>query len=297
MPDGTDEPVAETEDAADEWSRQRMQRTLGDRAAIERLLDRTVADNRFTIAVVFPVTGAVLLLASAEGLVPDPLAFNPYLVLFGVAVMRLPLIAGLAPLVDRRAAAALLALVAYAYAVEFVGATTGVPYGEFSYEVALGPMIFDTIPIGLPVFFVPLALNSYLLCALFLGDRADNPFLRLPFVAATVVAVDLVLDPAAVALGFWEYAGSGYYGVPASNYAGWVLSAIVATVLIDVAFRRTALRDRVDACPYVLDDMVSFVLLWAVISAFYAAWIPVAIALLFAVWLWHLDRFDFAVLS
>lgn len=273
-----------------------LARTVSDRRTFEAALDRVVADNRFTIAVVFPVVGAVTLVASAEGLLPAALAFNPYLVLFGVLVMRLPLVSGVLGLVGKRAAAALGLLFAYTYAVEYVGATTGVPYGEFSYEVALGPMLLETIPLALPLFFVPLALNSYLLCLLLLGDRADALFVRVPVVAATVVAVDLVLDPAAVALGFWEFDGGGYYGVPLSNYAGWVLSATVATVLIDVAFRREELLERVESCPYVLDDMVSFVLLWGAVNAFYGAWVPVGVALLFAGALVKLDRFDFDVL-
>jgi putative membrane protein len=282
--------------ASDHLDREGLRSAFRDRAAFERILDRTVANNRFTIAVLFPVTGAILLVASAEGLLPDPLAFNPYLVLFGVAVMRLPLVSGLAPLVNRRAAGALSLLIAYTYVIEFVGATWGVPYGEFSYEVPLGPMLLDTIPLGLPMFFIPLALNSYLLCLLLLGPRADRAVLRLPVVATTVVAVDVVLDPAAVALGLWSFAGGGFYGVSLANYAGWVLSAVVATLLVDLAFRRTTLLKRVESCPYVLDDMVSFVLLWGVINAFYGAWIPVGVAVLFAAWLVHIDRFDFAVL-
>jgi putative membrane protein len=239
--------------------------------------------------------GAITLVASAEGLLPDVLAFNPYFVLFGVLVMRLPLVSGLLPLVNRRAALALGALFAYAYAIEYVGVTTGLPYGEFEYGVALGPMLGGTIPLALPVFFVPLALNGYLLTLLVLGDSARLAPVRIAVVAATVVAVDLVLDPAAVALGFWEYAGGGYYGVPPLNYVGWVLSAVVATLLIDIAFRRAELLERVETCPYILDDMVSFVLLWGLINVFYGAWIPVAIALAFAGALVRLDRFDLDV--
>jgi len=294
MPDGAGEPVGE-ESAAIPTGWDGLRRALRDRGAFERFIDRLVANNRFTIAVVFPVTGAMLLLASAEGLVPEPLSFNPYLVLFGVAVMRLPLVSGLAPLVDRRVAGALPALVAYSYAIEYVGATTDIPYGEFSYQIPLGPMLFGTIPLGLPVFFIPLALNAYLLCLLLLGPRADRALLRIPFVAATVVAVDVVLDPAAVALGFWSFGEGGFYGVPLSNYAGWILSAVVATVLLDVAFDRVSLCERVETCPYVLDDMVSFVLLWGLVNAVYGAWIPVAVAGLFTAWLVHVDRFDFAV--
>jgi len=288
MPDGekvADEPTTR---------RERLER-LADRHELEAVLDRLVRENRFTIAVVFPLVGAVLLLASAQGVLPDPLAFNPYLILLGVLVMRLPLVSGLAPLIDRRAGLALFVLVAYTYAIEFVGATTGQPYGEFSYGVSLGPMLFDLIPLGLPVFFVPLALNSYLLSLLLLGERVRSVAVRVPVVAATVVAVDLVLDPAAVALGFWSFAEGGFYGVPPSNYVGWTLSAIVATLLIDVAFDRTALLERVEGCPYILDDMVSFVVLWGAVNAVFGAWIPVGIALLFAAGLARLDRFDFVL--
>ncbi|MEF8813916.1 MAG: bisanhydrobacterioruberin hydratase [Halovenus sp.] len=268
---------------------------FSDRRTAELTLDGFVRNNRFTIAIVFPLVGGVMLLASAEGFLPDPLAFNPWFVLAGVFVMRLPLLSGLAPLVDRRAGLALGTLITYTYAIEYVGARTGLPYGEFTYEVSLGPMLWETIPYALPLFFIPLVLNSYLLCLLALGERARHAPIRVPAVAATVVAVDLVLDPAAVALGFWSFGAGGYYGVPLLNYAGWVLSAVVATALIDVAFRWLDILDRVTTCPYILDDMVSFVLLWGLVNAFYGAWIPVAIAALFAGSLAAVDRFDFPV--
>lgn len=275
--------------------REGLSRAFADRTGFEAALDTLVSHNRFTISVVFPLIGAVTLLASAQGFLPPLLSFNPGLVLFGVFVMRLPLVSGLLPLVDRRGAVALSLLFAYTYAIEFLGATRGVPYGEFSYNISLGPMLAGTIPVALPLFFVPLVVNSYLLCLLLLRGRAASPLVRLPVVAATVVAVDLVLDPAAVALGFWEFAEGGFYGVPATNYAGWVVSAVVATVLIDAAFDRERLRERVEVCPYMLDDMVSFVLLWGAVNAFYRAWVPVAIAAAFGVALLATDRFDFDV--
>jgi len=262
------------------------------RDRIEARLDTLVERNRFTIAVVFPVTGAALLLASAWELLPPPLAFNPLLILVGVCVMRLPLVAGLAPLVDRKAAAGIALVTAYAYAIEFVGVTTGEPYGPFEYGVSLGPMV-EGVPVGLPVFFLPLVLNSYLLCLLLLDDLARRWWVRVPVVAATVVAIDLVLDPGAVALGFWEYFGeAAFYGVPWSNYQGWVLSAAVAVVVFDLAFDREALLARLDACPFMLDDMVSFVVLWGGVNAAFGNWIPVALAAAFGAGLVVTDRFD-----
>jgi putative membrane protein len=275
------------------------------RREFERELDGLVLRNRFTVAVVFPAAGALLLVASAlgllraefSGLVVD-LNFDPYLVLAGVAVMRLPLIAGVLPLVGRRAAAALGLLTLYAYAIEVFGVTTGIPYGGFEYLIDLGPMLGGVVPLGLPVFFFPLVLNSYLLCLLLLGDHARRATVRLPVVVATVVGMDLVLDPAAVALGFWAYdAGGIYYGVPFSNYAGWVVSATVAVAAFDYGFERAGLLDRLRGTAFMLDDLVSFVLLWGPINAFYGNWLPLAVAGLFGLGLLATDRFDFGVLE
>jgi putative membrane protein len=268
----------------------------GDRRAVEAWFDALVTENRFTIAVVFPIVGAATLYASAMGWLPEALAFNPWFILAGVIVMRLPLVAGLAPLVDRKAALALAAVTLYAYGIELLGVTTGWPYGAFEYGIDLGPMLLDKVPIGLPVFFFPLVLNSYLLCLLLLGDRAHTALVRLPAVIATVLAMDLVLDPAAVSLGFWTYdAGGVYYGVPWSNYAGWVLSATISVGLFDMAFDGTELLDRLRNCAFMLDDLVSFVILWGAINAAFGNWVPLVISLGFGGGLLATDSFDFDV--
>ena len=263
-----------------------------DRRALEARIDRLIVDNRFTISVFFPLNGAVLLVASAEGLLPPPLSFNPLLILLGTLVMRSPLVAGVLPLVDRRAVLAVGALVAYSYGIEYLGVHTGVPYGEFFYGVDLGPTLAG-VPLGLPVFFIPLVMNAYLLVALLLGERARSRPRRLVSVIAAVLAMDLVLDPGAVALGFWVYPGGGlYYGVPLSNYAGWVLSATVAVVALDVAFSRRALLRRLSETEFMLDDLVSFVILWGAINAWFGNWLPVLVACGFGVGLVRTDRFD-----
>lgn len=260
------------------------------RAELEARLDGLVRANRFTIAVVFPVTGAVLLVASAEGWLRVPLAFNPWLVLTGVLVMRAPLIVGVAPLVGRLAAAGVLALCAYAYGIELVAVATGWPYGSFQYAVDLGPTVAG-VPLALPVFFLPLAMNGYLLALLLLGERAAAAAVRLPAVVGTVVLMDLVLDPGAVALGFWVYADGGpFYGVPLSNFAGWVLSAAVTVAVLDRVFARWDLLARLDDCEFMLDDLVSFVILWGGINARFGNPVPVALAALFG--LVRTERFD-----
>ncbi|WP_435195005.1 bisanhydrobacterioruberin hydratase [Natronomonas sp. EA1] len=262
------------------------------RADFERELDAFVEEHRFTIAVVFPVLGAILLTASAEALL-GPLSFNPWLIVSGTLVMRLPLIAGVLPEIGRRAAVALGLLTGYAYGIEYLGVKTGWPYGFFEYGVDLGPMLLDTVPVGLPIFFFPLVVNAYLLCLLLLGTRAESAPIRLLSVIALVLVIDFVLDPGAVALGFWAYEGGGaYYGVPWSNYQGWVLSATVAVLALDWGFSRAGLRARLDRCRFMLDDLVSFVILWGSINAYFGNWIPVALAALIGVGLWRTERFD-----
>jgi putative membrane protein len=266
-----------------------------DRTDLERRLDTLVAENRFTISVVVPLVGAAVLISGAKGFLPHALAFNPYFVLSGTLVMRLPLIAGVAPLVGRKAGALLLGMCGYAYAIEFVGIQTGWPYGPFEYGVDLGPMV-GGVPLGLPLFFLPLVLNAYLLAVLLLGPRAARRSVRLPATLAVVLAIDLVLDPGAVAVGFWRYVEGGiYYGVPLTNYGGWVLSGAIATVAFDLAFDRTDLLSRLEERAFMLDDLVSFVVLWGLVNLAFGNWIPVLVTLGLAGGLLATDRFDFDV--
>ena len=80
--------------------------------------------------------------------------------------------------------------------------------------------------------------------------------------------------------------------VPLSNFQGWVLSAAVAVAVFDAAFDRAALRDRLASCPFMLDDMVSFVVLWGGVNAAFGNWIPVVVAAAFGAGLVVTDRFD-----
>ncbi|MBP1923054.1 putative membrane protein [Halorubrum alkaliphilum] len=261
------------------------------REGVEAALDRIVRENRFTIAVLFPAIGAITLVGSAEGWMPDPLAFNPWFVLFGVAVMRSPLVVGVLPTLDRRAVGWIGVLIAYTYFIEHLGVRTGWPYGTFEYTISLGPML-GGVPLALPIFFIPLVMNAYLLCLLLLGGRASSGWVRLFAVIPTVVAMDVVLDPGAVAVGFWDFGGGAFYGVPLSNYAGWVLSATVAVITLDRAFDMAAIRDRLTNCEFMLDDMVSFVILWGGINLFYGNYVPAALAAAFGIGLVRTDRFD-----
>ncbi len=115
----------------------------------------------------------------------------------------------------------LVLLGVYALVLETVAVKTGVPYGRFSYGPKIGKLLFDAVPWTVPFSWTPLAL-----CALWRSK--GNIFLS----GALLVAVDLCLDPGAVAQGFWRYgAGGAYFSVPFSNFVGWMLSGTLGAWL------------------------------------------------------------------
>lgn len=259
-------------------------------------LDALVAKNRGLISVVFPLVGSFLLLASAAGVLPGVLAFNPWLLLLGVVVMRSPLIVGVLPVTGRRAVIGIGILAAYSYAIELIGLHTGWPYGAFSYSVSLGPMI-GGVPVALPLFFLPLVMNAYLLVLLISRWARKEWVVRVAAVIAVVVAMDVVLDPGAVGLGFWSYSDTVSGSVPLSNYLGWVLSAAVTTLVLDHVYDTELLVDALENTSYLLDDLVSFVLLWSIVNAWYGNLVSLAVASVFGVVLVTHGRFDLPISS
>jgi lycopene beta-cyclase len=104
----------------------------------------------------------------------------------------------------------------FGVAIEWLGKTTGVPFGSYHYT-ASGPHVF-----GVPL-LVPLGWWAFTLIALSLPKR--NKLFLAPL---ALVAWDLGLDPLMVAKGFWAFEQSGFYfGVPLSNFVGWYVSGFI----------------------------------------------------------------------
>jgi putative membrane protein len=128
----------------------------------------------------------------------------------------------------RRATLSLLALSSLAYTIEAIGVATGFPYGDFYYGEALGPRLARIVPYLLPLSYVPLVIGAV---AASWGTRLR--LLHVLYATLLLVWIDAVLDPGAASLGFWVWPQGGvYYGVPPSNYAGWLLSGALATTLL-----------------------------------------------------------------
>lgn len=171
----------------------------------------------------------------------------------------------------RRAAASVLAVSAFAYAVESVGVATGFPYGPFFYGEALGPKLFGLVPYLLPVTYVPLVIGAVAAAS----QWTSRPAPRVLLAALVLVLIDGVLDPGATALGFWTWTEGGpYYGVPLSNFAGWLLSgAVSAALLLATARPRTPLP------PGALDSAILSLAFWTGGAAFSGLSLPALLGL------------------
>ena len=157
----------------------------------------------------------------------------------------------------RRATLSLLALSVFAYAIEYFGVATGFPYGTFFYGDALGPALAGLVPFLLPVSYAPLVIGAVV--ATWGGPR----LLHVAWSALLLVWMDAVLDPGATSLGFWVWPEGGtYYGVPLSNFAGWLLSGTLASALL-LAMGRWAEPPR----PVLLDSAVISTAFWTAVAA------------------------------
>jgi putative membrane protein len=174
---------------------------------------------------------------------------------------------------------AIFLLGVFGYAIEAFGVVTRLPYGEFFYGDALGGKFLGIVPYLLPVSYVPLVIG-----AVAASWRPGGS--RLFFVlrsAALLTLIDGVLDPGAVALGFWVWPDGGiYYGVPVSNYFGWVLTSIpAAALLVWLGGWRSAPR------PGLVDSAVIGLAFWIGVSVFAGMAVPALLGVAIFVYLLH----------
>ena len=176
---------------------------------------------------------------------------------------------------SRRAILSLLALSAFAYAVESLGVATGFPYGRFFYGDALGPTIAGLVPILLPVSYTPLVVGA--VAAAWGGPR----LLHIAWSALILVWMDAVLEPGATSLGFWVWPeGGAYYGVPPTNFAGWLLSGTLAATLL-LATGLWAEPPR----PALLDSAAIATAFWTAVAAFSGIILPALLGTVLFVYL------------
>lgn len=130
----------------------------------------------------------------------------------------------------------LLWVLAIAWLAEFIGHSTGLPFGRYTYSEVLRPQI-GGVPIQIPAAWLMMLPPAWAAGTAVCGkglptDSASRWKQRASLSLVSGLAFtawDLFLDPQMVAWGVWQWETPGpYFGVPAINFIGWVLIAFLA---------------------------------------------------------------------
>jgi len=130
-------------------------------------------------------------------------------------------------------ALALLAIcVAITFTMENIGVATGWPFGHYHFEVGPNLPHVGTTPIIVGPLWFGMGYFSWIVAGTLLGEEARASrrieLIALPIVAAFVMTQwDVVMDPpeSTISRAWVWHDGGAHFGVPLSNYLGWLLTA------------------------------------------------------------------------
>jgi putative membrane protein len=164
------------------------------------------------------------------------LALRPYVFGFLAAFV----LAGASDLGGRRTLLFLACVSPVAWLAEMTSIRTGFPFGLYHYTGATrGQELFVAeVPLMDPLSFSFLAYASFCLARTVLGGWRVPALALAPATGLLMMLLDVVIDPVALQGDRWflgrifAYAEEGlYFGVPLSNFAGWLLVGTVGTGL------------------------------------------------------------------
>ncbi|MCS6908729.1 MAG: carotenoid biosynthesis protein [Anaerolineales bacterium] len=123
-------------------------------------------------------------------------------------------------------------VIAGAFLAEWLGSTTGFPFGKYSYTPLLQPQLAG-VPLLIPLAWMMMLPPAWAIAQMILGEQVSlNSWKGISLSALAFTAWDLFLDPQMTAWGFWVWEAPGsYFGIPLVNFLGWLLVAAVLTAV------------------------------------------------------------------
>ncbi|MBX3015225.1 MAG: carotenoid biosynthesis protein [Caldilineaceae bacterium] len=155
----------------------------------------------------------------------------PWGVLLSVGLLALAVITALGQHWGWRPTMGVVAVIApFAWGLEWLGSTTGLPFGVYHYTETLQPQLAG-VPLVIPFAWFMMLPPAWAVASYLTSGRMGSRFVLLS--AAAFTAWDLFLDPQMVAWGYWVWAEpGGYFGIPWINFGGWFLGATLLTLLV-----------------------------------------------------------------
>jgi uncharacterized membrane protein len=150
----------------------------------------------------------------------------------------------------RPAVAFFIICIAITFTMENIGVATGFPFGRYHFAIDAGLPRIGSVPIIVGPLWFGAGYFSWIVASILLGGadrRLDRPLdlVALPVVAAFVMTQwDLVMDrsESTIAKVWIWHDGGADFGVPLSNYLGWLLTAWLVFQAFAFYLRRTPMR-------------------------------------------------------
>jgi uncharacterized membrane protein len=119
------------------------------------------------------------------------------------------------------------------FAMENIGVATGIPFGRYHFQVGADLPHVGLIPVIVGPLWFGMGYLSWIVAGVLLGGaelriRGKFEIVSRPIVAAFVMTQwDVVMDPpeATISKAWIWHDGGAHFGVPLSNYLGWLLTA------------------------------------------------------------------------
>ena len=130
--------------------------------------------------------------------------------------------------------------------IENIGVATGFPFGRYQFLELMGPRVLR-VPVLLGLAYVGMAYVSWRVATLILGPRGTSSLLYRPALASVIMtAWDLAQDPVwGTVLHGWIWRdGGAWFGVPVSNYLGWLGTVFLIYLLFALYLRRADVQER-----------------------------------------------------
>ncbi len=124
--------------------------------------------------------------------------------------------------------------------MEFLGVLYGFPFGKYSYSRRVKPMILGLVPLNVPLFWFVITYSSASITNIVLKPKKRARWKALASLLDGLCATswDLIMDPVQVNIMHswtWE-AGGSFYGVPATNFLGWIMVVWLITFIFRMVY-------------------------------------------------------------
>lgn len=169
---------------------------------------------------------------------------------------------------SRDAVMAAVAASGLALGAELLGTSVGLPFGDYTYSGLLGYRILGLVPFPIPLSWFYMLVGSLSIMAR-LRPVVESPWRWALGAGLLMVAWDISMDPAMVKTGHWLW-GAGemftssdlpawlvsfftadvFYGMPLSNWLGWLLTATLIARAMLAIVPPLVMREKVASSPF-----------------------------------------------